>query len=194
MADQPKKKFPKLSQRVYQTQSPRKWWRANSASNRLQTWLYIWVQRLSIWPGNISGISNRKFCLNGKRPENALDYSDSRLASTFATRLYMYAEVLMGLTVSCQKRSVIFHRQPSKMPTGINCQKVSRHFKSCFFLVFQLIFMDLWLLNNLQTGKPVPTFSKHSFKTFQHLSTCLYLKIFRNFTSKRPRQPPNHNC
>ena len=63
-----------------------------------------------------------------------------------------------------------------------------------FFLVFQLIFMDLWLLNNLQTGKPVPTFSKHSFKTLQHLSTCLYLKIFRNFTSKRPRQPPTHNC
>ena len=66
-------------------------------------------------------------------PDNALDYSDSRLASTFATRVYMYAKVLMGLTVSCQKRSVIFHRQPSKMPTGINCQKVSRHFKSCFF-------------------------------------------------------------
>ena len=68
MADQPQTKFPKLSQRVYQTQSPRKWWRANSASNRLQTWLYIWLQRLSIWPGNISGISNRKFCLKGKRP------------------------------------------------------------------------------------------------------------------------------
>ena len=125
-------------------------------------------------------------------PDNALDYSDSWLASTFATRVYMYAKVSMGLTVSCQKRSVIFHRQPSKMPTGINCQKVSRHFKSCFFLVFQLIFMDLWLLNNLQTGKPVPTFSKHSFKTLQHLSTCLYLKIFRNFTSKRPRRPAYH--
>ena len=32
MTDQPKKKFPKHCQRVYQTQSPRTWWRANSAS------------------------------------------------------------------------------------------------------------------------------------------------------------------
>ena len=145
-------------------------------------------------PGIFLEFPTGNFALMERAPDNALDYSDSRLASTFATRVYMYAKVSMGLTVSCQKRSVIFHRQPSKMPTGINCQKVSRHFKSCFFLVFQLIFMDLWLLNNLQTGKPVPTFSKHSFKTLQHLSTCLYLKIFRNFTSKRPRQPPNHNC
>ena len=43
-----------------------------------------------------------------RAPDNALDYSDSRLASTFATRVYMYAKVSMGLTVSCQKRSVIF--------------------------------------------------------------------------------------
>ena len=44
-------------------------------------------------------------------PDNALDYSDSRLASTFATRVYMYAKVLINgvkkgqlfFTVSHQK-------------------------------------------------------------------------------------------
>ena len=110
-------------------------------------------------------------------PDNALDYSDSRLASTFATRVYMYAKVSMGLTVSCQKRSVIFHRQPSKMPTGINCQKVSRHFKSCFFLVFQLIFMDLWLLGTI--SKPENQFPRSQNTPSRHYNTLVLAYIWK---------------
>ena len=41
-------------------------------------------------------------------PDNALDYSDSRLASTFATRVYMYVRVSMGLTISRQKKVSYF--------------------------------------------------------------------------------------
>ena len=37
-------------------------------------------------------------------------------------------------------------------------------------------------------------FQKHTLKTSQDLRThCLYLKIFRNSRSVRPRRPPKHN-
>ena len=70
--------------------------------------------------------------------------------------------------------------QPSKMQININRHKVSRYF---FFKIslFQLIFTDsvwLWLLGNLLIARP---------------QNLLYLEIFGNVTTERPRQPPKHN-
>ena len=114
-------------------------------------------------------------------PDNALDYSDSRLASTFATSVYMYARVSMGLTVSRQKRSVIFHRhcQPSKVPIDMNCQKVSRHFKSCFFSI-SADRHGLLLLKN-----PAPNWktNSHVLKTLlQDITKPKYLLISENIS------------
>ena len=72
------------------------------------------------------------------------------------------------------------NRQPPKMQININRQKVSRYF---FFKIslFQLIFTDsvwLWLLGNLLIARP---------------QNLLYLEIFGNVTTERPRQPPKHN-
>ena len=72
--------------------------------------------------------------------------------------------------------------------------------------VFQLIFTEFWLLDNIKesviSGKPVPMFSKtlslgQALQVLQDLPIYLYLKKFRNFMSERPRQPPKHkspNC
>ena len=73
-----------------------------------------------------------------------------------------------------------FNRQLSKMQIDINRQKGSRPFKSCFFLSISADSHGLLALEECQTRKPVPMFSKRSLQTLQDLRTCSYLKLFRN--------------
>ena len=52
---------------------------------------------------------------------------------------------------------IIFYHHPSKMRININCQKVSRYFKSCYFL-WSLRASGSWRISKLE--KPVGMFSE----------------------------------
>ena len=91
------------------------------------------------------------------------------------------------------------------MQIDINRQKVSRHFNlACFSISADRAPLKQSILSHRhgllapeesssKLENQFPCSQKHSYYTLQDLKTCLYLKLFWNFMSERPRQPPKHN-
>ena len=96
-------------------------------------------------------------------PDNALDYSDSRLASTFATSVYMYARVSTGLTVSRQKGQLFFTVTVSRQ----KCRLILtvRKFQGISNLAFFSISADRHGLLLLKNPAPNWKTSSHVLKT-----------------------------
>ena len=81
-------------------------------------------------------------------------------------------------------RKVNFYHQLSKVKININLQNVSRCFKSHYFSSSSWD-SSSWRISKLE--KPVLISQKHFLSTLQYPTTCLYLKIFQNFISERPK-------
>ena len=91
-----------------------------------------------------------------------------------------------------------FNRQPSKKDIftvkRLKCVVIltAKAFKGISNLTISADFHELLApeksLNWINLG---PYCQKQSLWTLQDLTTCLHVKVFWNYVSKRPRQPPN---